>query len=58
MNNSKQMIVLNQIYDKWSEYFEHAGDQSPLLMNHILADMVIKERENTEFYKNLLKLRV
>lgn len=54
----KPMQLINELYDKYDEWFEVAGDQSPLLMNQVLAQMVIKEREDKEFYKNQLKLRV
>lgn len=48
------MQIINDAYDKYSEHFEQAGDQSPLLMNHLLAQMVMKEREENTYLKSRL----
>lgn len=45
--------LINEIFDKYSEYFEIAGERSPELMIQILAQMVEKERDEKQFYKIL-----
>jgi len=54
MQKTAHMQLINDMYDKWGEYFEEAGDQSPLLMNHMLAKLLVAERQNNEYLRKCL----
>ena len=43
----KVQCILEEIRDKYSEYFEMEGDKSPLLMCKILSFLLMKEREKS-----------
>lgn len=44
-------LLFAEIFDKYGEWIEMAGENTPDLMIEILSSMVIKEREKNEFYK-------
>lgn len=51
-------LLLEEITDKWSEYFEMVGDGlSPNLMINILSGMLLESRSETEYYKRRLNER-
>jgi hypothetical protein len=43
--------VHDEVVEKFGEWLEMAGKQSPALMIDILCKMIEKERELTEYYK-------
>ena len=45
--------LINDIETKYAEHFDMAGDKAPALMNQILSQMVLKERNEKQFYKDL-----
>ncbi len=45
--------LLNELREKYSEYIEMAGENSPALMNQILASLLFKEIEEKEYYKKI-----
>jgi hypothetical protein len=45
--------IIREVEDKFGEHLEMAGEEAPLLMISILARMLIKEREATEYYKRI-----
>lgn len=51
--NSQEL--LNQLNNKYIEWLEIAGDQAPALFSHILASIIIKEREYSEYLKKRLE---
>ena len=46
-------IILG-IHDKFGEWLEESGDNAPALMIHILAVMLLKEKEKNEFLQRRL----
>jgi hypothetical protein len=48
--------VLSEIEDKYSEWLEMAGDDSPALLAQILAKMVERERERIKTYHDYIKI--
>ncbi len=49
----QNLQLLNEIQNKYVEHFELAGERSPELMIQILSQMVMKERNEKQFYKIL-----
>ncbi len=49
----QNLPLLNEIYEKYSEHFEMAGDRSDELLVQILLQMVERERNHTQYYKLL-----
>ena len=46
--------ILDEVTEKYSEWFEMAGDQSPALMCQILGSMLIKEKNKSKYLKRRL----
>ncbi|MEK6880025.1 MAG: hypothetical protein AABY22_10475 [Nanoarchaeota archaeon] len=49
-----QNELLLEIYEKYGEWLEHAGENAPALFYHILATIIINERQNNEYLKKRL----
>ena len=47
--------IISEVNDKYSEWLEMAGDNSPALLTDILASMLLKERENNELLSKMIK---
>ncbi len=47
--------LLQQIVDHYGEWIETAGIRGPYLIQNILAESLIKEREKTRYLENRLK---
>lgn len=43
--------IMNEIKEKYSEWLEYAGEESPALIMKILCYMVMQEREQNNFLK-------
>jgi hypothetical protein len=52
-SNSSSLILVDQVTEKYSEWLDHAGEKAPALLIGILAKMLIKEQEQTKYYKKL-----
>ena len=52
MNENK---VIQDLIEKYGEWFEMAEDQSSALMIKILVKKLIQERTKNEYYEKLLK---
>lgn len=46
--------IISEIQNRFGEWVEMAGEQSPDLMINILCKMVIQEREKNEYYERCL----
>lgn len=46
--------LLNELSSKYGEWLEMAGEGSPVLMNQILANILLRERSEKEFYKKIV----
>ena len=46
--------ILNEIEEKYGEHIEMAEDRSAIKCN-ILASLLLKERENNQYYRSILK---
>ena len=55
MDHDKIIIDLQLKYGEW---LEMAGDKSSALMIHILASLLIKEREENSFLKKRLEYAI
>ena len=53
----KAKELIHEVASKYSEWLEHAGDRAPALLCEILAQMLIKERDNANYYKMVLELK-
>lgn len=51
----KSQFIIDAVRDKYSEYLEMAGDDSPALLTDILACLLAREIEQNEYYKECLK---
>ena len=49
-----QNELVLELQDKFGEWLEVAGENSPALMIHILSTLLIKEREQTSYLKRRL----
>lgn len=47
--------LIHDVQEKYGEWLEMYGEQSPYVVQHILADLLIKERENVEYLNNRIK---
>jgi hypothetical protein len=52
---NKQNCIIQELMEKYGEWLEMAGDQSPALLINILANTLIQERAKIEYYEKLLK---
>ncbi|HEY3527499.1 MAG TPA: hypothetical protein VGK47_14985 [Nitrososphaeraceae archaeon] len=48
-------FVLDEVKEKYSEWLEMAGDDSPALLTDILASLLAKEMDEKSYYKERLK---
>lgn len=48
-------LLLNELDQKYGEWLEMAGDQAPVVLNGILAQLLVKEREKIVYYEKRLK---
>lgn len=46
-----QQQLVNELAVKYSEWIEHVGEKAPQLMIHLLASLLIKEKEENEYLK-------
>ncbi len=51
----KQNCILQELIEKYDEWFDMAGDRSPALMINILVNKLIEERSKCDYYEKLLK---
>lgn len=49
--------IIEEIKEKYSEWLEMAGDDSPALLTDILANLLAKEKSLNEYYKKRLNCR-
>lgn len=47
--------LIESIKEKYGEWLEMEGSRAPELLNEILACLLIKERSDVEYYKNLIR---
>ena len=47
--------VIDEIEDKFGEYLEMEGARAPLLVNNILLNYYLRERNKVEFLEERLK---
>lgn len=55
MSLQKRMEIINSCYDKYEEFFESKGDETPFYLNHVLANMLLQERDKNEYLTKRLK---
>ena len=48
--------IIHSIEEKYGEWLEAAGDNSPRLVNNILVNLLIQERVKNDFLEKKLKL--
>lgn len=48
-------FILEVVKEKYSEWLEMAGDDSPALLTDILASLLAKEMDEKSYYKERLK---
>lgn len=51
----KSQFIVSTITEKYSEWLEMAGDDSPALLSDILASLLVKEMDEKQYYINRLK---
>lgn len=51
----KAQQIINEVSYKYSEWLEMAGDGAPALLNEILASLLVKERNKTEYYERITR---
>lgn len=49
----KAQVLIQELTQKYSEWLEMAGDNSPALLIDIMANLLVNEREEKEFYKGM-----
>lgn len=48
-------LVIEIVKEKYSEWLDMAGDNSPALLTDILASLLAKEMDEKSYYKERLK---
>ena len=51
----ESQFILEVVKEKYAEWLEMAGDDSPALLSDILASLLYKEMNDNEYYKNRLE---
>lgn len=54
MSNQAQEII-DDIHEKYGEWLEMSGEKSSDMMNQILINLLIREREDKEWYKKMAR---
>lgn len=52
-SNKQHLTLVDEVTEKYGEWLETAGTKAPALLIGILAEMIIKEQDNTKYYKKL-----
>jgi hypothetical protein len=47
--------ILDGVIDKYGEWIEHAGEESPVLIMHILCTLIKHQKDEIEYLKKRLK---
>ena len=50
---SPQQAIIEDVAERYSEWLEHAGDDAPQLMIHLLASLLVKEKEIVSYYRKI-----
>lgn len=51
----QSQFIIEVVKEKYSEWLDMAGDNSPALLSDILASLLAKEMEEKSYYKERLK---
>ncbi len=47
--------IVEEVKEKYSEWLEMAGEDSPALLIDILGSLLLKERSLTDYYKKVMR---
>lgn len=55
MGGINKQSILAEVYEKYGEWLEMAGDDSPVLVIDILCNLLARERESSKYYARRIK---
>ena len=53
---NKSQFIIAVVKEKYAEWLEMSGDDSPALLSDILASLLAKEMDKNSYYKNRLEV--